>query len=909
MIGGTFRLIEQIGAGSGGTVFRAEQLTLERVVALKILRPDWATNARAQAQFFHEAKLAARLSHPHIATILDFGRSNNILYLAMEYVPGPTLRQWVAQQTTVAVADVLRFGAQLLSALSEAHNAGIIHGDVKSDNVMVQRARVGNPWVKLVDFGVARLGHDGGGHTLGTQGYAAPELREGHLATVQSDLFSVGVILFEMVTGQLPRLASMSKRPDTDAIGLALTAHRNDIPQDLIAVVETALADDPTARFRSAVDMRAALTGEVIVDRPIHAVRASSELSTSITDTALFPLPWLGPRDDTDLVASHLEHAIGPILVMGTIGSGRTRMLTEAATRASATGRVIIHLQPDPTGQRQTLYPIRALVAALVGAGDGHADLAAVAEVLSGTALADVLAGVDVEHRLLPFLLGLADGFTELEPDVRRTEMISLLTKLILRVAASLPLALLLDDADEFDDLSLHVIRGLIADVPMALSCDPSWAEHWPAETMRVFVAPLVEAHFVQARSYLAGRVALPDVNELLASSQGSPTWLEQAVLHLDRGAAPAELDLPLEQLIAARWARMPSAISELCAMAAVFGREVEVSTLTAALPSIDALPRAEAHAWLIVERGLVRWNHPLLRDVVYGQLTDDLRCAYHARAAAVLAEITSDAAVLGLHFERAGAWDDAAETLVVAGEQAARLGDAAGAVAWFERAMECLRALLDSDKPVRPHLVQVGLLLATALRQTGAHAHARTLLTECRAWASLRSEHAAIDRLFALALADGGDVDEAARMIRRGIGLAAAGGDMPVVVDLYLDLAHVLVRYGRGEEAIAELSHAIDRATGGEGLRSLQAPPNLWTIVRRRAKLQAARGNIMVAIDDATSAYRLAATVGSTLGQARSLSLLADLMDLVGDVAAADTRKAARAALLELGQRAPTGS
>lgn len=153
-----FKLVACIGIGGSGAVFRAEQIALHRTVAVKILNADLATDDRLVKRFRDEATSASSLNHPNTVSIIDFGQTRDgLLYLAMEYVSGPTLTQLLQSGIAIAVPRALDIVAQILAGIEEAHLAGVVHADLKCDNIIVDQRRAGVDMVKVVDFGIARL--------------------------------------------------------------------------------------------------------------------------------------------------------------------------------------------------------------------------------------------------------------------------------------------------------------------------------------------------------------------------------------------------------------------------------------------------------------------------------------------------------------------------------------------------------------------------------------------------------------------------------------------------------------------------------------------------------------------------------------------------------------------------------
>lgn len=264
-VGGRYRLGEQLGRGGMGDVFVAHDLHLDREVALKLLRADLAEQEGMRDRVVAEARLAARLSHPHVVGVLDAGEEDGKPFVVMERLSGRTLRDELAGGPLPGerVRDV---GLQVLRALAAAHELGIVHRDVKPGNVL--DAGVGT-W-KVADFGIAKWIHaeetlTGTGELLGSPSYLAPERIEGQQAGPASDLYAVGVLLYESLCGRKPfegddpfSLATAIREGDFEPPGSVLPA----ADPGIVAVIERAMQLEPAARFESAEAMASALLGE-----------------------------------------------------------------------------------------------------------------------------------------------------------------------------------------------------------------------------------------------------------------------------------------------------------------------------------------------------------------------------------------------------------------------------------------------------------------------------------------------------------------------------------------------------------------------------------------------------------------------------------------------------------------------
>jgi serine/threonine protein kinase len=204
MIGQTishYKILEKLGEGGMGVVYKAQDLTLDRFVALKFLPESSASSGSDVPRFLQEARAAAALNHPNICTIYGIEDVDGRQFIVMEYVDGQTLHD---KRASLSMKQAIEIGIQIADGLAAAHDKGIIHRDIKPENIMIRKDGI----AQIMDFGLAKLRGvtrlTKEGSTLGTAGYMSPEQVQGHEADHRSDIFSLGVLLFEMITGQLP---------------------------------------------------------------------------------------------------------------------------------------------------------------------------------------------------------------------------------------------------------------------------------------------------------------------------------------------------------------------------------------------------------------------------------------------------------------------------------------------------------------------------------------------------------------------------------------------------------------------------------------------------------------------------------------------------------------------------------
>jgi len=199
---GQFQIIEELGVGGMGTVFKARDTRLNRYVAIKALHPHVLRDSQAYRRFKNEAQISAQLSNPNVATLFDFIKEGDQSYLIMEYIDGVTIEERLKREGALSVRETINLSKQILNGLSEAHRLNILHRDLKPANVMIKAGT----YAKLMDFGIARLETatrlTANNKVIGTVEYMAPELLKGKEPSKASDLYAVGVMMYEMLTGK-----------------------------------------------------------------------------------------------------------------------------------------------------------------------------------------------------------------------------------------------------------------------------------------------------------------------------------------------------------------------------------------------------------------------------------------------------------------------------------------------------------------------------------------------------------------------------------------------------------------------------------------------------------------------------------------------------------------------------------
>jgi eukaryotic-like serine/threonine-protein kinase len=286
---GRYRVIRRLGSGGMANVYLAEDEELGRRVAIKVLDDKHANDEQFIERFRREAKNAASLSHPNIVSIYDRGEAEGTYYIAMEYIEGRSLKELIVARGPLPVDQAVAYARQILGAVRFAHRKGIVHRDIKPHNVLVDT----DGRLKVTDFGIARAGASQmteAGSIIGTAQYLSPEQARGATVDQRSDLYSVGIVLYEMLTSSVPFTGDTPVEiamKHISAVPEPPSAHRPDVPEDLDLVTLRALAKDTRERFQTAEEM----------DSELGRVAAGLSITDATADAATAVLAGSGVSD------------------------------------------------------------------------------------------------------------------------------------------------------------------------------------------------------------------------------------------------------------------------------------------------------------------------------------------------------------------------------------------------------------------------------------------------------------------------------------------------------------------------------------------------------------------------------------------------------------------------------------
>jgi serine/threonine-protein kinase len=931
-LGGTvladkYRLVSLLGRGGMGTVYQAEQLGLGRSVAIKLLRRDLI--ATRFDWFRVEAMAASRINHPHAVAIYDFGISRDgTPYLVMEHLRGHTLGDLIHQQPLVPTQAAI-IAAQILSALDEAHACGVVHCDLTATNVIVERRRDGADFAKVIDFGLARLfQREGGvGTAVGTAEYMAPEQIRGEQISPATDLYALGVLLYEMLVGRTPFAAPHDEEVLAGhLLGEPEPPHRrlSSCPEALSSVVMAALEKLPHRRPSTALDMRSRLLAAVpgsgseptlygactaphprrrstTHPRPLATTtRRSTRLSVELqARSELF-----GRERELELLTHFCrggQHS-ATMAVIGPPGIGKARLIDEAARRQSEQVTTFL-ASSDPSGARLPWYPVLTMLEAVLGV-DGPIDCADLTRAAARCGLPDR----DVPG--LAELFGIAGPAQTLELATRRREAHAAALRALLAAHRRFPRAVLcFADIDRYDRPSLELVHALAARLDgsnLRLLVTAEEPPTLPRQELLRLAGLTPSSARALLRSLVVKERAIPDAPAVHALTGGVPSAIEQVGGWLAMGNTAASLPSLFVDLVSVRINRLPATARRVLQAAAIHGtvapRWLVESTLGE--EELAVLDQTDWTGLLTLSEEAMTIRNTVVAAVVDACTPADVRRRLHRRALEALGQ-RGPAAIRARHAEAAGEVARALDLYFEAGHDAVRRFDDAGATVWYERALAMARELQKRGVPSSSRLAgDASILLAEVLRYSGKSGLAIRVLEEAEQFGPDARQRAALERQGALCAEPG----EALRRLECAVGLSIRAGDLELLCQCYLDLVRELRNADRPNDARHELEQAIDVITAGSGLAAVRGPERLWRLSLTLAELELLTGNHARAREHAEATLAHVEHCAHTHARGRVRTLLARICEHAGDFRAAlEYRSAAIDDLRRLGDRRST--
>lgn len=777
---GGYVVLDLISVGGMGRVYRAEQRTLGRTVAVKVIHPHLLSDENSIVRFMTEARAASQLNHPNSVSVIDFGRTDEGQpYLVMEFLRGKDLARVAYEDGPLPYRRIVDVLVQGLAALSEAHELGIVHRDMKPENIILEPLRRGGDFVKVVDFGLAKLKADSvvatnvtlPGIVCGTPDYMAPEQGRGDPIDGRSDLYAVGVILFQLLTGRLPFEADNPTQVVMMHLTLPVPDPRQvvperDIPDSLVDIVMKAMAKEPVDRYQDAIEFAEALqearhefegrlsypgTASLRPGKALDCKTCGNTVPMArfccecgarlphypdsiepVTEPEL-PLPFLGREDDLAWLEDRLNEALGSVVgarLVGDAGIGKTRLLSEFLDFAASQGDRVVVAGPDPYAAEVAYYALRKIISGLtaVDASNGNFNWDG-ANPRARAALQEIFAGLPLKDDRRP-------------PSERRHGLSDALRWAIhrsTRGAGSRRIVLALDDIHRIDGSSRYAIADVLADPPSASllvlathapGFDIGWTVHHAARVI-AGLPPTAVTRLLKSSRPSERLSAIGD-----SGTRGvAPMYLEQLIrFTLEGGSDPPPR---LADLISQRMSRLDPDERRVLQAVGVLGDRAEASAISELLNDetgvTKTLTRLTESGFISVDGSVVSLSHPLIREIVMVAMPAEVRRDLHARAVRVYEQREAPIEARAIHAFYA---QDSLEALLLLEQVADRAlarDDIGAAVDSLRRALELARADVyrgELDDPLRAVAI-FGRKLGDALTRAGLYADAEGVLRE----------------------------------------------------------------------------------------------------------------------------------------------------------------------------------
>ena len=943
-VGGAYLLQDLLGVGGMGRVYRGVQTALGRTVAVKVIHPNLLNDEQTVARFYNEAKAASRLNHPDSVGVIDFGRSEDgVLYLVMEYLSGKDLATVIAEEGPLPFPRIVKILRRMAGALGEAHALGVIHRDLKPENVLVQRSRRGGDTVKIVDFGLATITGPQStsvttpGLVCGTPDYMSPEQGRGDPLDGRTDLYSLGVLFFELLTDRLPYIddtpTKVVMRHIHDPIpDPRVTAPGRNIPDFLAAIAMKALQKSAGDRYQSADEFDEALKrAETELERASASIdevrcrecntpnprtsrfcsgcgaklallsaaptstsdvgRPSQPEGRSTTAPPLNRLPLLGRSTEMEqfiAIRAKSTYSVSWLRLVGDPGIGKTRLMHEMASRSESMADVVVHAGPHPSLAHVPYHAIKTLVSALRGV-----EFSRIEDAARMTSFDSPLARAGLKELQDPRgLVGL--------PGVSRAAAVGAALATALRVAnRDRQIVVFVDDLHRCDALTLLALNAVLD-------------EHLPGVllvTAQSVGARMPDAH---VRSTALALTGLGDEDALIALRGGEPglpspppsgrfflpLYIEQlqglGYTSLDDENAPQRL----ADAVISRVSRLDLRSRKLLQALTVIGERADIETLRTLAPQGDLGPMDKLLRIGVLKMidGDVAISHPFVRELVEASIPSEARKELHGRALALASTANAPIEIRAEHAYRAGEPMSAILVLERAGDLAMARGDSFAATVSYRKGLEVARreSFHAGDTMLDPAVVTLSRKLGEALDHSGDHAGADGVLREAMDFVGPAS------RERARMLLELGRVSihrerqrDAMRLLGQAIEIGTSTRDGRCAAEARLELG--LLRSAAGDFATASttLESALDVLENEQNADGLLARASLALadIALERRDPDSAGSHLFVALARARA-------MGSGAILARVSSARARLESLRGNTAGAATLKADAMAL-----------
>jgi serine/threonine-protein kinase len=828
---GGYVIQELVGVGGMGRVYRAEQKALGRTVAVKIIHPHLLGDESASARFITEARAASRLNHPNSVGVIDFGRNGGQLYLVMEFLRGRDLARVVYEDGLLPIPRTADIMVQVLAALAEAHHLDIIHRDLKPENIVLEQMRSGGDFVKVVDFGLAKIRDTGTnitspGLVCGTPDYMAPEQGRGDPIDARSDLYACGVILFQLLTGRLPFEAESPtqvvlmhlSQPPPDPSKLAPDRA---IPQIVVDITLKALAKNASDRFQSADEFAYALKEAMVAaaerasspafvwgSEPIKncascgaavplgqkfcgdcgaRIRVTStqrNLAVGPKVQVTLPLPFTGRDEDLDwldLCRFEVGSWVATARIIGDHGVGKSRLLRQFIKNAENSGDLVVEAGPDPWGAEVGYWALKRSVVGLAklpaDGGDPADWTSATAEARRG--LEEIFGKTAAKADTPPHAWESQQG--EMTTADRRFIAAEALRWAMARAARSAQknrVVLAVEDLHAIDGASRNALLDVIQEPPLVGillvgTHPPDFDPGWGGPERRLSGLPISTVATLAKGVGAAANGASEGNNRTV-----SPMYVDQLIRFTQEGgkSPPPRLG----DLIAQRIERLNADARRVLQAIAVLGDDTPadlILTLVSVTDPDAAVDELRNAGMVEVTDGRVSSTHPLVRDVTLATIPAGVRRELHERAGSdELTRRDLPAEALAMHAYHAQNSFEALMLLETVANRCASRGDISGSVIALRRALDVARRELfrgDIDDPVRAVLI-FSRKLGEALARSGDYGDANGMLLEALDLAGpTGADRVQVLGALAFAAKERARIEEAKRYLREALQLA----------------------------------------------------------------------------------------------------------------------------------------
>ncbi|HEX2678235.1 MAG TPA: protein kinase, partial [Polyangiales bacterium] len=835
---------------------------LGRTVAIKVIHPHLLSDEQSVARFYTEARAASRLNHPNSVSIIDFGRTDDgILYLVMEYLQGKDLARLMREDGPLPIMRICDIVSAVLDALGEAHALDVVHRDLKPENVIIERLKAGGDLIKVVDFGLAKLLRMPAGAAsitlpglvCGTPDYMSPEQGRGEEVDARGDIYSVGVMLFELLTERLPFMADTPTNvvlkhiqepvPDPREI-----APEREIPAKLVDIVMNALEKDPTRRYKRADEMAKDLrrmsaelsprTSEVVCvscgARSPSPKRFCAECGAPLPQQATPPsarmsLPprmtiartqhplLIGRRRELEAIEAERISAQGRFVavnVVGESGVGRTRLLAEVAERAARAGDVVVGAGPHESGAPVAYHPLHMLLRELLGHDD--LGLAAIAE---REAVTQPLVAAGIREVLSP------SGVIGSGTQEAKVGAVACALGHAVRVAelgaAGKRIVLVVDDLHRCDGLSPRALAELprySGDSSLFLLTASGNARPLPLPPETTIIQ-LRGFTMEESRAFMAGSTLVEERDPEPEERLLVPLYIEQLSglgLGLTESSRNVTLPSRLADAVAQRIQRLNVSSRRLLQAISVLGRSASKTTVEklADRGDMSGLALLLARGFVVESDGSLQIIHPFVRALVEASTPAEARKALHMRALELASETDAPLEVRAHHAYGAGEALSALVLLERLGDVSASRGDLETAVLGYQRGIElCRRELLESgdtslDDALASMSRRLGSVLARRLDIAGAEGVLREAL-EYTSQSALQRAQILVE--LARVVAQRNRVREAYRLLGQALELTYRDELLSVQIEVQLALAELRREERNMKEAASALRVASD--------------------------------------------------------------------------------------------------